>query len=126
FDPIWSHDGRELFYVFDRPPFSPYRIGVDAPDTGRPIWNEPAKLDTTGVAVSYDGRMVAFELSAEQTGRDLYYRPLDGSAPARPIRSSRSEERNVSFSPDDSWVVYQSNEVGRFEVYAQPFPGPGD
>jgi len=126
FDPIWSPDGRELFYVFDRPPFELHRIAVDAPDTGRPVWNEPATLDTTGVAISHDGRTAAFELSTEQTGRDLYYRPLDGSAPALPIQSSRSEERNVSFSPDDSWVVYQSNEIGRFEVYAQPFPGPGD
>jgi hypothetical protein len=29
------------------------------------------------------------------------------------------------FSPDGRWVAYQSNESGRFEVYAQPFPGPG-
>jgi Tol biopolymer transport system component len=39
---------------------------------------------------------------------------------------SRSEDRNLSFSPDGRWVVYQSNEVGRPEIYAQPFPGPGD
>ena len=63
---------------------------------------------------------------AEQTGRDLYTRPLDGSAAPRPFRTSRSEERNISFSPEGSWVVYQSDEIGRPEVYAQPFPGPGE
>jgi hypothetical protein len=23
------------------------------------------------------------------------------------------------------WIAFQSNESGRFEIYAQPFPGPG-
>jgi serine/threonine-protein kinase len=125
FDPVWSQDGRELFYVFDRPPFELRRIPVDAPDKGRSIWNEPPTLDTTGIAVSPDGRTLAFELAESETGRNLHFRPLDGSAPSRPIQATRSDERNVSFSPDGGWVVYQSNEIGRFEIYAQPFPGPG-
>ena len=29
------------------------------------------------------------------------------------------------FSPDGRWIVYQSNETGRFEIYVRPFPGPG-
>ena len=35
------------------------------------------------------------------------------------------EEREGQFSPDGKWVAYQSNESGRFEIYVQPFPGPG-
>ena len=29
------------------------------------------------------------------------------------------------FSPDGRWLAYESNESGRFEVYAQPFPEAG-
>src|SRR5262249_17532726 len=29
------------------------------------------------------------------------------------------------FSPDGKWVAFQSNESGRYEIYLQPFPGPG-
>ena len=126
FGPVWSRDGHELFYVVDRPPFELSRIAVGAPDTGRPIWDEATKFDTTGPAVSPDGRTIAFSLAEPQTGTNLYARPIDGSSPPRPIRATRSEEKNVSFSPDGSWVVYQSNETGRPEIYAQPFPGPGD
>ena len=97
FDPVWSRDGRELYYIFDRPPFELRRIPIDSPDKGRPIWSEPATLDTTGPAVSPDGGMLAFELSASQTGRDLLFRPLDGSCPstADPGEPQRREERLV-------------------------------
>ena len=29
------------------------------------------------------------------------------------------------FSPDGHWLAYISNESGRWEVYVQPYPGPG-
>ena len=35
------------------------------------------------------------------------------------------DERDGQFSPDGKWIAYQSNESGRFEIYVQPFPGPG-
>ena len=34
-------------------------------------------------------------------------------------------ERDGQFSPDGKWVAYQSNEAGHYEIYLQPFPGPG-
>ena len=29
------------------------------------------------------------------------------------------------FSPDGRWLAYVSDESGRYEIYVQPFPGPG-
>jgi Tol biopolymer transport system component len=43
---------------------------------------------------------------------------------AGPSRSRAILEREARFSPDGRWVAYQSDESGRLEVYAQPFPGP--
>ena len=37
-----------------------------------------------------------------------------------------SNERDGQFSPDGKWVAYQSDEAGHYEIYLQPFPGPGD
>jgi len=123
YDPVWSRDGRELFYVLDRPPYELHRISVAAPDSGRPLWDEPARLDTNGIAVSPDGRTLAFVRTEEQTGRNLYARPIDGSEPPRPIRATRAEERAVWFSPDGRFVVYQSNETGRSEIYVESLGG---
>jgi Tol biopolymer transport system component len=40
------------------------------------------------------------------------------------IADTMADERIAQFSPDGRWVVMESNESGRFEVYVQPFPGP--
>ena len=31
----------------------------------------------------------------------------------------------ANFSPDGKWIVYQSGESGRAEIFVQGFPGPG-
>jgi Tol biopolymer transport system component len=42
-----------------------------------------------------------------------------------PFRSTAFSETGGTLSPDGRWIAYVSNESGRFEVYVQPFPGPG-
>ena len=126
YDPVWTRDGKELLYVVDRPPYELHRIAAGAPDSGRPLWDEPAKLDTNRVAVSPDGRTIAFTRTEEKTGANLYARPIDGSEPPQTIRASRGDERCASFSPDGRFIVYQSDETGRPEVYVEAIPASGE
>jgi len=42
-----------------------------------------------------------------------------------PFLKTPFDERDGQFSPDGKWIAYESNESGRFEIYVQPFPGPG-
>jgi Tol biopolymer transport system component len=51
--------------------------------------------------------------------------PLDGDKRPFPVAQTGFVETDAQVSPDGKWVAYQSNESGRFEVYVQPFPGPG-
>lgn len=122
----WANDGRDLFYVVDRPPFELWRMAAGVPDSGKALWNEPPLFDTNGIAVSPDGRTIAFLRLEEETGSNIYSRPIDGSEPARPIRATKASERSISFSPDGRFVSYQSSETGRGEIYAQSFPGGED
>jgi serine/threonine-protein kinase len=124
FSPVWAADGRELIYVFDRPPFELRRLAVGFPDSGRPVWEEPGELDITEPALGPGGR-IAFTVSESETGYNVYSRPAAGGEPARPIRATGGDERFASFSPDGRWVVYQSDETGRPEIYVEPLPGPG-
>ncbi len=126
YDPVFSNDGRELFYVVDTPPFDLFRIGAGSPDAGKKIFAETTTLDTYGVVPGPDGTSVVFTVTEAGTGNNLYERKLDGSEPARAIRASKANELGGSFSPDGKWIVYQSDETGRPEIYLEPHPGPGE
>ena len=57
---------------------------------------------------------------------DLWYVSLGTDRTPHPFVQTAFHERDGQFSPDGKWVAYQSNEAGHFEIYLQPFPGPGD
>jgi serine/threonine-protein kinase len=126
FDPVWSKDGDRLFYVVDSPPFQLFQIPLRTPDAGEPIWDETPEVDTKTIAVSPDGTVLAYNVSEAETGENIYTRQLDGSEPARPFRVTRARESFPAFSPDGRWIVYESDETGRPEVYVDAFPGPGE
>jgi len=44
---------------------------------------------------------------------------------AQPFLQTPFNESVPRFSPDGRWLAYISNESGRYEVYVQPYPGPG-
>jgi eukaryotic-like serine/threonine-protein kinase len=43
----------------------------------------------------------------------------------QPLLNTTADERFPEFSPDGKWLAYTSNESGRFELYVQPYGGPG-
>ncbi len=47
---------------------------------------------------------------------------IEGAGEPFPIAHSGFDEGQARFSPDGQWIAYVSNETGRQEVYAQPFP----
>ena len=44
---------------------------------------------------------------------------------AQPFLQTPATETVPSFSPDGHWLAYVSDESGQYEVYVQPYPGPG-
>jgi hypothetical protein len=48
------------------------------------------------------------------------------SKPRRLLEAGLGEgHRDAQVSPNGRWIAYASNESGRFEIYARPFPGLG-
>jgi len=43
----------------------------------------------------------------------------------RPFIQRNHNQRHGVWSPDGQWVAYASDESGRWEVYVEPYPGPG-
>ena len=76
---------------------------------------------------SSDGRYLAYEtLAASATTKsDIWILPLFGDRKPFPFLATQFDELAPQFSPDGRWILYTSDESGKTELYAAPFPGPG-
>jgi dipeptidyl aminopeptidase/acylaminoacyl peptidase len=74
---------------------------------------------------SPDGQALAFlQVNGPATGFDIWVlRTADHKA--QPFLQTTFTETAPVFSPDGHWLAYMSNESGRYEIYVQPYPGPG-
>ena len=119
----WAPDSRSLFFVSSEKADSSevWRQPVD--NTG-----PPEQLTSSGgrvreVAVSPDGRHLVVRLQGDQS--DLFTRSIGSERDLAPFVAGPGAQITPRFSPNGKWVAYASNESGDFEVYVQPFPGPG-
>jgi len=73
---------------------------------------------------SPDGQLLAFTELNPTTGRHIWVLRLSDRKP-QPFLRTPSDESSPRFSPDGRWLAYVSNESGRYEIYVQPYLGPG-
>jgi serine/threonine protein kinase len=122
--PVWAPDGSRL--VFDSSRKGIFNLywksssGAGADELLLESDQHKAANDW-----SSDGRFLLFRSNGPQTGYDLWVLPLSGDKKPFAFLKTPFEERDGQFSPDGKWIAYASNELGRFEIYVQPFPGPG-
>jgi dipeptidyl aminopeptidase/acylaminoacyl peptidase len=121
---VWAPDGRHLVSnwdpngildLYDQP-----LIGA-ANDT--PLFKSPEHKFP--MDWSPDGHVLLYTSRDPKTGRDLWALPLSGDRHPVPVAHTQFQEDIARFSPDGRWVAYQSDETGQYEIYIQPFPGPG-
>ena len=121
FNPVWSVDGRQIFYQS-----SNANIYSRSVTDGRPeqaVLREPTMVYPSDV--SPDGSVLLYT-RATGPSTDLWYVLLGAGRTPHPFVQTAFQERDGQFSLDGKWVAYQSNDAGHFEIYLQPFPGPGD
>ena len=84
-----------------------------------------ADQNITAVEFSRDGRFLLYRSLDPKNNLDIWALPFEGDRKPFPVVQTSFDERDPQLSPDGKWMAYQSNESGRFEIYAQAFPGPG-
>jgi Tol biopolymer transport system component len=73
---------------------------------------------------SPDGQRLALLENNPITGRDIWMLRISDRE-MLPFLRTPFNEAAPQFSPDGRWLAYISDESGRDEIYAQPYPGPG-
>jgi Tol biopolymer transport system component len=122
-NPIWTPDGKRI--AFQSTKEGPQNIFWQLADG-----NGGAERLTTSdylnspTSWSPDGRLLAYFEVNPTTGWDIWVLNLSDRK-ARPFLRTPFNESVPRFSPDGHWIAYISNESGRFELYVQPYPGPG-
>jgi Tol biopolymer transport system component len=122
--PIWSPDGNTV--AFAQNLTGTYDLYVK-PVNGGTIDQLLLKTPQSKSVMDWsaDGRFILYRSQDPKTGSDLWAVPLNDPQKHIPVAHTEFSESNGQFSPDGKWVAYESNESGRFEVYVQPFTGPG-
>lgn len=122
--PIWSPDGSRIVFASVRN--GPPNLYVK-PSSGST--NEELLLKTSGAKVptdwSSDGKYILYRELNTKGKMDLWILPLEGDRTPRPFLQDDFDKSGAKFSPDGKWVAYSSDESGQYQVYVQPFPGPG-
>jgi dipeptidyl aminopeptidase/acylaminoacyl peptidase len=124
--PVWSPGGDRIAYAAQVDGvFELFEKSEDDP-TPRPLLRTGQQKQVTDW--SRDGRYLLYRTvtTTPQPDTDIWALPLEGDRTPFPVVRTAFEERDGQFSPDESWLAYQSNDSGRHEIYVQPFKRPGE
>ncbi len=113
----WSPDSQRLAVSADGGGIREFTLS-----TGAPRMLTQAQDDYVAEAYTPDGRSL---LVADRKSNRLSLLPLVAGSAARTILDTRYRKNLFSFSPDGQFVVYCSDETGRFEVWVASFPSFG-
>ena len=124
--PIWTPDGRRITFssTRDQPRQNLYWAAADGSGTAERLTTSDFSQVTQDW--SPDGTTLVFYERRPATGIDLWALTLDAARTTRPLLATPADEHAARFSPDGRYLAYSSDRSGRLEVYAQPFPGPGE
>jgi Tol biopolymer transport system component len=121
--PIWSPDGREIFWSSGRvADFDLFKKTVDGADDDQELIRED--LPQIPVSVSPDNRYLLYWHNGA-TDTDLRMLPLDDGAESVELVADDFNQFGAQISPDGRWFAYDSDESGQSEIYVSSFPEPG-
>jgi eukaryotic-like serine/threonine-protein kinase len=123
--PIWTPDGKRVAFQSNRPgtPSNVFRQLADGSGSAERLTT--SEYSNAPGSWSPDGQVLAFMEVHPTTGRDLWTMNMSGDRKPQPFLRTQFNEGEPRFSPDGRWLTYISDESGRYEIYVQPYPGPG-
>jgi serine/threonine protein kinase/Tol biopolymer transport system component len=129
--PSWTPDGKRIAFTSNKegPQNLFWQLADGSGGLERLTTTEYTQFPTSW---SPNGQLLAFVEVNPTTGYDIWVlRMGDPSAGSGQVRKAQAflrtpfNESVPRFSHDGRWLAYVSDESGRYEIYVQPYPGPG-
>ena len=123
--PIWSPDGSRIaFQSYQKGTGDLYQMSISDPGNQELLVSTPQpKMPEDW---SSNGEFLLYRSVDPKRQLDIWASTAQGEdRKPFPVVQTDFDERDAQFSPDGHWIAYASNESGAFEIYIQPFPGPG-
>ncbi len=122
--PAWTPDGKRISFQSNKEgPINLFWLLADG-SGGLERLTTSSEYNQAPSSWSPDGQLLAFTELSPATAWDIWVLRL-GDRKAQPFLRTPFTEGAPRFSPDGRWLAYVSNESGRYEIYVQPYPGPG-
>jgi len=122
--PVWSWDDSHIVFSSSRKgPRALYQMPVRGRGSAELLLATEQSLVPTDM--SHDGRFLVYRSTDPQMGYDIWALSMDSARRAFPVVRTGFEERGAQFSPDGQWIVYESNQSNRFEIYLRTFAEQG-
>ena len=119
----WTPDGKRIAFASNKEgPLSVYWRLADG--SGGLEQLTTGEYGRVPMSWSPDGKLLAFIEINPTTGYDIWVLRMSDRK-AEPFLRTQFNESVPRFSPDGRWLAYISDESGRYEIYVQPYPGPG-
>ena len=123
--PVWSPDGSRIVFAADRDgpqDFFVKRIGDATPEQ---VLYRSEVLFKGPDSWSADGAWIVLNQLDPQTAQNVWLLPASGTGEPKLLVRTANRDRGGAVSPDGRWLAYASEETGRYEIYVQAFPDPG-
>ncbi len=123
--PTWTPDGKWVTFESDRAERPGNLFWKPADGSGMADQLTTSEQRQIPHSWSPDGKLLAFSEVHPTSNGDIWVLPLEGEREPQLFLQTPFNETMPVFSPDGHWLAYRSDESGRYEVYVQPYPGPG-
>ena len=118
--PVWTPDGASLIFRSNRSGhYRLYRVTVPGNAGERLLLD--STVDDQPTDTSSARGLLLFNRWSMDTRQDVWALPLAGGAPFA-VLATESLEANAAFSPDGSWIAYETNESGATQVHVRRYP----
>ena len=128
-DPVWASDGRTIFFASSRlgPP-DVFKTGAGGGNTEELVLATEGATPTMGLSPDGKNLIMLTTNSEPNSGLDLSSYRLDGSGGTAlvPLLKSAAAEIEGQVSPDGKYLLYASNQSGRYEIYVEPYSRTGE